>query len=210
MVSIRRPLDEVSFPDVLRAAKVGDEAAVEQLFVDLQPRLLRFLRSVEPGAADDIAGEVWLAIARAVGEFEGDLGGFRAWMFAIARHKVSDYRRSAIRRPATPTDDEFFSTVVSASDTEAEATDGLSGQAAVDLIVSSLPYEHAELLMLRILGDLDVRHVAEVMGRSPNWVRVNQHRALRRLAEVLNQPADGAENLPDHVIPHRSSAISTS
>ena len=36
---------------------------------------------------------------------------------------------------------------------------------------------------LIVLGDLDVAHVAEVMHRSPNWVRVTQFRALRRLAE---------------------------
>ncbi|HAP74532.1 MAG TPA: hypothetical protein DCR14_00425, partial [Acidimicrobiaceae bacterium] len=57
------------FPALLAAAKAGDSAAVEALFHDLQPRLLRYLRGMEPKAADDIAAEVWVAIARGIGGF---------------------------------------------------------------------------------------------------------------------------------------------
>ena len=209
MSSAHRPLDSASFPDVLGAAKLGEEWAVEQLFVDLQPRLLRFLRGLEPGAADDLAGEVWLAMARGIGTFDGDLVGFRAWVFTIARRRAVDYRRSSGRRPATPTDNDFFDGLCGANDTAKEVIERLSGQDAVDLIAATLPDEHAELLMLRVLGELDVLHVAEVMGRSPNWVRVTQHRALRRLATVLDQ-AVGRENLDADVIPRQDPAIYTS
>ena len=85
----------------------------------------------------------------------------------------------------------------------------LSGQDAVDLITATLPDEHAELLMLRVLGELDVLHVAEVMGRSPNWVRVTQHRALRRLAAVLDTAA-ATGNTAAAVIPRQEPAIYTS
>ena len=209
MSSAHRPLDSASFPDVLGAAKLGEEWAVEQIFVDLQPRLLRFLRGLEPGAADDLAGEVWLAMARGIGTFDGDLVGFRAWVFTIARRRAVDYRRSSGRRPVTATESEFFNGLRGANDTAAEVIERLSGQDAVDLIMSTLPGEHAELLMLRVLGELDVLHVAEVMGRSPNWVRVTQHRALRRLAAVLDTGIP-AENTGAPVIPSQEPAIYTS
>lgn len=209
MSSVRGPLDSASFGDVLRAAKIGEDWAIEQLFVDLQPRLLRFLNGLEPGAADDLAGEVWLATARGIKGFEGDLDGFRAWVFTIARRRASDHRRSAGRRPATPTESEFFNSLRDHSDTATEVIERLSGQEAVDLITSTLPDEHAELLLLRVLGELDVLHVAEILGRSPNWVRVTQHRALRRLAEVLEN-AVRDENSRDLVIPRVEPAIYTS
>ena len=206
MSSVRGPLDPASFGDVLCAAKVGEDWAVEQLFVDLQPRLLRFLRGLEPGAADDLAGDVWLALARGIGGFDGDLAGFRAWVFTIARRRAADHRRSAGRRPATPTEGEFFISLQDASDTATEVIERLSGQEAVDLITASLPDEHAELLLLRVLGELDVLQVAEILGRSPNWVRVTQHRALRQLAHVLdNAVRDG--NSRDLVIPRTEPAI---
>ncbi len=72
----------------------------------------------------------------------------------------------------------------SASDspTEQIALDNLSGQAAVDLIVRVLNGDQAEVIMLRVLGDLSIAQVARVMGRDVVWVGVTQHRALKRLA----------------------------
>ena len=45
--------------------------------------------------------------------------------------------------------------------------------------------DQAEVLLLRVLADLDVDQVAAIMQRSPNWVRVTQHRAVRTLAKRL-------------------------
>lgn len=184
-----QPLNADTFARVLSAAQVGEQWAAETVFVDLQPRLLRFLRSTEPRAADDLAGEVWLSMARGIGQFEGDLAGFRAWVFSIARRRLADHRRTALRRNTEPVDDGFFRDLPAPADTADSVSAALSAQGAVDLIARELPADQAEVLMLRILADLDVAHVAELMGRSANWVRVTQHRALRRLADVVGRKA---------------------
>ncbi len=188
MHDARPPLDSDSFAAVLAGACTGEAWAAEVLFIDLQPRLLRFLRSTEPRAAEDLAGEVWLAIARGLATFEGDLAGLRAWVFTIARRRLADHRRTAVRRATDPVDHDFFRDRVdptAGEDSMAIIADRLSAQEAVDLIVATLPADQSEVLVLRIVGDLDVAHVAEIMGRTPNWVRVTQHRALRRLTEAL-------------------------
>lgn len=185
-------MDSESFAEVLAGARTGEAWAAETLFLDLQPRLLRFLRSTEPRMADDLAGEVWLAMARGLAAFEGDLAGFRAWVFTIARRRLADHRRTAVRRATDPVDHEFFrdrSSGEPGDDSMSVVTDRMSAQEAVDLIVATLPADQSEVLVLRIVADLDVAHVAEIMGRTANWVRVTQHRALRRLAEALD--ADG-------------------
>ena len=184
MEPARPRLDDASFPMVLAAARRGEDWAAEVLFTDLQPRVLRFLRSAEPRAADDLAGEVWLAMAQGIGRFDGDLTGFRAWVFTIARRRLADHRRTAVRRATDPVVGEWFAArPAGSSDDPVElALDGLSAQASIDLIVSMLPPDQAEVLLLRIVADLDVARVAEVLDRTPNWVRVTQHRALRRLA----------------------------
>lgn len=185
----RGPLDDASFADVLAGARTGDQGAAAVLFTDLQPRLLRFLRSAEPRVADDLASEVWLAMAQGLGTFEGDLTGFRSWVFTIARRRLADHRRTAIRRGTDPVDPhEFFhGREAEGADTATVVMDQLSAQGAIDLISSSLPPEQAEVLLLRVIGELDVAHVAEVLNRTPNWVRVTQHRALRRLAEKMSE-----------------------
>ena len=108
MESDRQPLDDLTFGDVMVAAQAGDQRAAERLFVELYPRVLRFLRASEPRMADDLAGEVWLAVARGLRSFEGDLAGFRAWVFTIARRRLADHRRTAMKRATDPVDEDFF------------------------------------------------------------------------------------------------------
>lgn len=190
----RPRLDDASFPSVLAGAKAGEQWAAEVLFVDLQPRLLRFLRSAEPRVADDLAGEVWLAMAHGIGSFEGGLAGFRAWVFTIARRRLADHRRTAVRRATEPVSDEWFAdrAAAPADDPSERALARMTAQESIDLVVSLLPADQAEVLLLRIVGDLDVAHVAEVLDRTPNWVRVTQHRALRRLAQHFPPRTVGA------------------
>lgn len=178
-------LDKSRFDDVIARAGVGDARAVEELFRDLQPRLLRFLHSQESRLADDIAAEVWLAVARGVTSFEGNWDDFRAWVFAIARRRLADHRRTAVRRRTDVVDAETFARLIADNDTEHETLGNISGQQAAALIASVLGAEQAEVLLLRVLGDLDVDQVASIMQRSPNWVRVTQHRATRALASRL-------------------------
>lgn len=184
MSAASHPLDDGSFEEVLAAAQSGEAWAAEVLFRDLQPRLLRFLRATEPRAADDLAGEVWLAIARGLKAFEGDLAGFRSWIFTIARRRLADHRRTAVRRATDPTDfDDRDLLLPPAEATEHLVLRQLGAQEAADLVTALLPPDQAEVLLMRVLGDLDVAHVATVLDRPANWVRVTQHRALRKLAE---------------------------
>lgn len=173
------------FPAVLAAARRGDEQAIRNVFADLQPRLLRFLRASEPRFADDLASETWLAIARNLHSFAGDHHQFLAWAFTIARRRLADHRRAASRRPADPVDDEHLDRLPSGLDPERDAVAQLSAEEAARLITRLLPADQAEVVLLRVIADLDVADVAGIVGRSENWVRVTQHRAVRRLADRL-------------------------
>jgi len=177
--------DDVAFSDILAAAQAGDGRAIEWLFVRLQPRLLRFLNAQEARAADDIAGDLWLAVATQIAAFEGGWSEFRSWVFSIARRRLADHRRTAVRRRTDVTEAAVFDLRPSSETTEELVLDALSGQEAAAMIASSLRSEQAEVLLLRLLGDLDVDQVARIMNHTPNWVRVTQHRALRNLARRL-------------------------
>jgi RNA polymerase sigma-70 factor (ECF subfamily) len=70
---------------------------------------------------------------------------------------------------------------------EEEALSSLGTDWAVNLITSSLSPEQADVVLLRVIGDLDVDTVARIVGKRPGNVRVLQHRALRRLARILQR-----------------------
>lgn len=205
MQSAHPPLDDITFGAVIVAVRAGDERALGLLFADLHPRLLRFLRASEPTAADDIASDVWLAVARGIGRFDGSLADFCGWVFSIAKRRLADHRRTSVRRATSPVGPDFFNERSTPGSASELISDRFSAQDAVDLIARHLPSDQAELLTLRIVADLDVAHVAAVMDRSPNWVRVTQHRALRRLAAALAVPLE--KNLEDPVIPFDAETI---
>jgi RNA polymerase sigma-70 factor (ECF subfamily) len=172
------------FDAVLAAAQQGDDLAAARLYRAYAPYLFRYLRAREPRAADDLAGEVWMAVAQRLGAFEGDEDGFRAWLFSIARRQVAGHRRRGIRRRTDPVPSEHLEHAAADDVAELAATN-VTAQEAVDLLVRHLTRDQAEVLLLRVVGDLDVTRTAEVMGRSETWVRTTQHRALRRLSRRL-------------------------
>jgi len=90
------------FDAVLAAAQRGDEQAVVELYRDLHPRVSAYLRARAPRAAEDIEGEVWLAVATGLTKFTGGEEEFRGWVFSIVRRRLADFRRTAARRKTTP------------------------------------------------------------------------------------------------------------
>ena len=182
------------FGVIIDAARGGEDWAVRLLFEDLQPRLLRYLTSRVRDGADDIAGEVWEAIARGIGTFEGDEAGFRAWAFTIARRRVIDHQRRSTRRKTDSTDDAYFADLAAPVAVDMEAIDRMSAREAIALVTSLLPEEQAEVVLLRVVAGLDTALVSEILGRSETWVRVTQHRALRRLADRVGSKMGVTQN----------------
>jgi RNA polymerase sigma-70 factor, ECF subfamily len=177
---------EREFPGVLREAAAGDETAFARLWHDAHPPLLRYLRVLARDAAEDVAGEVWLEVARGLARFKGGEPEFRGWLFTLARRRVTDMRRHDARRPVRLTDDTAELEQPGSDDTATAALENLSTEAAVALI-ASLPREQAEVIVLRVIAGLDVGQVARIVGKRPGTVRVAAHRGLRALAARLGQ-----------------------
>ncbi|HEY4400978.1 MAG TPA: RNA polymerase sigma factor [Acidimicrobiia bacterium] len=177
------------FDEVLAAAQGGAQWAVAVLWNELHPRLLRFLRGLDPSAAEDVEAETWLSAARELGTFHGDDRQFRAWMFTIARNRLIDWRRREARGRSVAVSSEVLRERPAPDDPAGLALDVVRADAAVALVRSRLPRDQAEVILLRVLGGLEVGEVAAIVGKRPGNVRVLQHRGLRRLAERI---AEGA------------------
>jgi RNA polymerase sigma-70 factor, ECF subfamily len=177
-----------AFDVTLAAARNGDEAAFTRIFRDVQPALVRYLRVIAPGVADDVAGDTWLHVIEGLAGFRGGEAAFRAWLFTIARHRAVDRGRWRARHPTITLEDSGAAerlTVPDAADTALERI----GMRAALAMVASLPGDQAEIVMLRVVAGLDVGQVAEITGKSPGAVRVATHRGLRRLASLADPAA---------------------
>lgn len=170
------------FPELLARAQAGDAEAFAQLWVDLNPRLVRFLSLESVDDAEDLAAETWMSVVKGLRRFRGDEVAWRAWVFTTARRRSIDAARRRSRRPRqVETADAPFPH--DADPTEA-VVDALSPGPALRML-SVLPPSQAEVLGLRVIADLPVETVAAMLGKSPGAVRVAAHRGLRRLAREL-------------------------
>jgi RNA polymerase sigma-70 factor, ECF subfamily len=175
------------FAALLARAQSRDEEAFGRLFRDAQPALLRYLKVVAPQAAEDVAGETWLQVVTGLEGFRGGELEFRAWLFTVARHRAVDAARMRERRVRTvPLADGGAADRRTAPDTAEVALERAATKATLTLI-SALPRDQAEIIMLRVVAGLDTHAVARIVGKRPGAVRVAAHRALRRLATTVDR-----------------------
>jgi RNA polymerase sigma-70 factor (ECF subfamily) len=172
--------------DLVDAAQQGDEEAFRLLYRAVQPRLLRYLRTLVGDDAEDVAADAWLEIARGLRSFVGDLDAFRGWAATIARHRALDHLRRQRRRPCADVPVDHLAGLPSGDDTAGGALDALSTDTAVALI-ARLPRDQAEAVMLRVVVGLDAEAAGKVLGKRAGAVRTAAHRGLRRLGEYLNR-----------------------
>ncbi|MET8625732.1 RNA polymerase sigma factor [Kitasatospora sp. NPDC004669] len=178
--------------EAVRAAQGGDEEAFRLLFRTVQPGLLRYLRVLVGGRpedaqdAEDIASEAWLQIARDLRGFSGDGDGFRGWAATIARNRAMDHLRARRRRPVADLPFEYLAELAAGDDTAGAALSAVGTGDALALI-SRLPRDQAEAVLLRVVMELDAESAAQVLGKRAGSVRMAAHRGLKKLAKLLEQ-----------------------
>jgi RNA polymerase sigma-70 factor, ECF subfamily len=180
----------------IRLAQDGDEDAFRTVYRCVQPRLLRYLRSMlDDHDAQDIAAEVWAHIAQDLSTFHGDADGFRGWAATIGRNRALTLLRHRHRRRHWHHPLEECADRPSADDPATEAIDILSTRQALAL-VRTLPAHQAEAVLLHVMMGLDYPTAAQVLGRRPGAVRTAGYRGLKQLAERLRVPGPAPASLP--------------
>ncbi|NUT24696.1 MAG: RNA polymerase sigma factor [Streptomyces sp.] len=165
-------------------AQEGDEAAFAVAYRLVQPGLLGYLRGLVGDDAEDVASDAWLEIARDLGRFKGDGAGFRGWSATIARHRALDHLRRQKVRPRSSALEQDVLDLPGPHSTHDQALESISTERALDL-VSGLPRDQAEAVLLRVVVGLDAPSAARVLGKRPGAVRTAAYRGLKRLAKQL-------------------------
>ncbi|MFB6554938.1 MULTISPECIES: RNA polymerase sigma factor [unclassified Streptomyces] len=165
-------------------AQEGDEAAFAVAYRLVQPGLLGYLRGLVGDDAEDVAADAWLEIARDLRRFKGDGAGFRGWTATIARHRALDHLRRQKVRPRPTALEQDVLDLPGPHSTHDQALEALSTEAALAL-VSGLPRDQAEAVLLRVVVGLDGPSAARVLGKRPGAVRTATYRGLKRLARQL-------------------------
>lgn len=175
-----------------------NNAAVRAVALQVKHFAENQLRNSE--LAEDVLQEALLAAYCYEGRFVG-LSCFRAWLFAVAKNKVSDHLRSKYKNSPTISSETFDEHVENEIFTEqGRWTKGLMPQAWIDpshyfdrvefwqifeICLNDLPPSQARAFMMREFLDFDASQVCQELDISyPNF-KVMMHRARLRIRACL-------------------------
>jgi RNA polymerase sigma factor (sigma-70 family) len=182
------------FDAVLTAARDGAPWALERMFTALAPAVTGYLRVQGSAEPEDLTSEVFVAILRNLGNFQGDEAGFRSWVFTIAHRRLLDERRRRTRRPPpeplTDTADVLAPASPATDDVE-EAIDRSLGAERVRALCDRLVPDQRDVLLLRLLGDLSIEQIAGTLGKSKGAVKALQRRGLAAIGRLLEREREG-------------------
>lgn len=160
---------------------------LEALFASHYGELTRFAsRRVGPDAAADVVSATFLAAWRRLDEVPSEQA--RAWLYATARHVITNEARSRQRRDRLG--DRVGRTTATATD---DPSDEVTDRVRVRSVLDRLSVRDQEVLRLTEWEQLSVAEAARVMGCTTTALKVRLHRARRRFSTLL-QNDDLAES----------------
>ena len=175
---------------LVRAAQQGDRSAFGALYSRYARMVHGILLCRVPRAAvEDLVQDVFLQALPGLGSLR-DVSRFPSWLAAIARNRAMDFHRHSHRH------EEF---------NEESAEDGpnttpanrhiphtnVEAQAVLNAILS-LPEAYREPLILRLVEGMTGPEIAARTGLTHGSVRVNLHRGMQQLREILGHKATQA------------------
>jgi RNA polymerase sigma-70 factor (ECF subfamily) len=175
--------------DLVARAVHGDRLATHELLVTVRSMVLPYCRARlgsqhrVTGSAEDVTQDICLAVLTALTHYQVRGLSFRAFVYGIAAHKVTDAFRAAARDRSEPTAEVGDAAV--AHDGPEERVLQAEQSERLGRLLAVLTDRERETLLLRVAIGLSAAETAQVVRSTPGAVRVLQHRALARLRVAL-------------------------
>ena len=178
--------------DLVRAAQSGDRAAFGLLY-ERYARMVHgiLLGRVPPSAVEDLVQDVFLRAMPRINTLR-EVDHFGGWLAAIARNHAADFFRhsAAGTVPIESSKD--------SEDMQQESKGGSSSDVAeahaILAAIRTLPEAYREPLILRLVEGMTGPEIAARTGLTHGSVRVNLHRGMQQLRQILNLGGAGAKS----------------
>ncbi|MCW2632797.1 MAG: polymerase subunit sigma-70 [Pseudonocardia sp.] len=170
---------------LVKATQAGDMQAFAGLYDRYHEVVFRYVlfRINDRGVAEDLTHETFLRALRRIAtvSYQGrDIG---AWFITIARNLVLDHVKSS-RYRLEQTTSEIADLSPTTSGPEQQVVDGVTHDELLRCVAKLNP-DQQECIALRFLQGLSVAETARLMGRNEGAIKALQHRAVRRLGQLL-------------------------
>jgi len=170
---------------LVKAAQAGDMDAFGELFDQYYDVVFRYVlfRMGDRNLAEDVTQETFVRALRRIGSVSYQGRDIGAWFVTIARNLIFDHVKSS-RYRLEHTTAEIIELSPSTNGPEQQVLDGATNDELLRC-VRKLNADQQECIQLRFLQGLSVAETAQAMDRNEGAVKALQHRAVRRLAQLL-------------------------
>lgn len=176
-----------SLEATLRRAAAGDELAWRDLVQAYSNRVFGLIRAQcnSSDLAEEITQSTFCTIVVKIGGYT-ELGKFEQWLFRIAMNRLRDEMRRR-KRQARPVDNEAMIGLAGA-DSHAPNEHAPTEPAEYKALRSALAQlsdADQQIIHLRHYGGLSFKQISEILEQPLGTVLARQHRALKKLAELM-------------------------
>lgn len=178
-------VSEKDIKELIKKSKKGDKEAFGEIYELFAERIFRYiyLKVGNKEEAEDLTQQVFIRTWESLKNFQFRKNPFSSWVYRIAHNLVVDFYRK--QKETLSLNDEIRVEIVDSLDLD----ENLYYKEEVKKIlkfINQLPEEQKDILMLRFIDDLSYGEIAKIMKKSPLTLRVLQHRALKKLKELMN------------------------
>lgn len=157
------------------------EDMYQRFFKDVY--LFVFSISKDRQIAEDITQETFFKALKEIKNFRGDCS-VKSWLCQIAKNLyISQMRKKSM---ISLEDMDAVPNQISATNIEQEYIQK-EDKLSVYKVLHFLDEPYKEIFLLRTLGDLSFKEIADVFHKTESWARVTYHRARLRIQEALEQ-----------------------
>lgn len=175
---------------IAQGLKRHDEALLDELIVQYQHRLLRYLLYLTGNRemAEDLFQDTWMRVLMRGAQYNGN-ARFDTWLFTIARNLVIDMRRkrtmTSLEELCENGEDERTFEVPSTGPNPFELYQGYENGQLVARLLLTLDPLHREVLILRFHEELSLDEIAQVTAAPLSTVKSRLYRGLASLKPRL-------------------------
>lgn len=172
-------------------ARSGEAAAYRELLCTCEIWLIKFYeRRANPSQVGDLVQEALATLHQSLVNFDLDRP-FLPWLTAIARNRWVDMLRAQGRRNEVPLGDLLISD---------DESDTIMASISIARLIDRIKPEQALVIRLVRIEGQSIAEAAQQSGQSQALVKVNIHRGLRKMAQMVEEDRDAAPHKP--VIKH--------
>jgi RNA polymerase sigma-70 factor (ECF subfamily) len=161
----------------------GDTAAFGNLYRHFVVRIYRYvllqIRNVM--IAEDITEDVFVKAYNSIQSCRGREDTFSAWLYRIAHNCTIDHFRAEKRQQAMQRN------LPSGEPVALENNDILAEYNDTLRVISDLPPQYRQLLLLKFVEGMDNTDIARIMNKGVGNIRVLQMRAIRELRKRYDE-----------------------